>query len=365
MDSKLSLFTPGPLQVSERVKESVRRSDLVHRGYVFGDILSDLQKKFLQVLELDNDYFPVFFTATGRGVNEAMITPYVLSKNPLIVSNGSWGDNLIKIAEYHRKDISRLELPKDKKIDPRKIDAALAADPAIDTLIVVHSETRSGILNPLEEIGELAKKHNLTLLVDAMSSAVVGKIDFKKIGVSLFTTSSAKGLRSFPGLGIVCGIVEEFERTKHYKKASHYFDIYDEFDRQKNHGEVRFAQSPVLFVALQEAVDEILEEGIDNRRRLIVDRTNDFRKWATENGLMFSYDPREFGYAVTTFTLPIGQTYRSFKSALVAHNIFLLYGDGYHGNQFQVSFLGAIHDVEIENLKQKLLDFMRKTNNIS
>ena len=355
LERKLLLFTPGPLKVSERVKERVRQSDLMHRGYVFADILMGLQEKLLKVLELDSDYFPVIFTSTGRGVNEAMIAPYVLSKNPLIVSNGNWGDNLIHIAEYYRKDVASIQLPKDRRIDWREIDAYLGTRPAIDTLIVVHQETRSGILNPLEDIGKLAKKHGCVLLVDAMSSAVVEEINFKNIGVSLFTTSSAKGLRSFPGLGIVCGKLEEFERIKMYKKASYYFDLYDEFERQKNAGEVRFAQSPILFAALLEAVDELLEEGVANRRHSIVERTKEFRKWAKDNDLLFSFDSVDLGHAVTTFTLPAGMNYRTFKNALAKHNIFLLYGDGYHGNQFQVSFLGDISEEDITILKSALV----------
>ena len=354
------LFTPGPLRVSERVKERVRQSDLMHRGYVFADILVGLQKKLVKVLELNNEYFPVIFTSTGRGVNEAMIAPYVLSKNPLIVSNGSWGDNLIRIAEYYRKDVARLQLPKDKKIDQREIDVYLESKPAIDTLIVVHQETRSGILNPLEDIGELAKKHGCVLLVDAMSSAIVEEINFKSIGVSLFTTSSAKGLRSFPGLGIVCGKSEEFERIKTYKKASYYFDLYDEFERQKNAGEVRFAQPPILFNALTEAVDEILEEGVENRRSTIHGRTKEFRKWARENGLTFAFHESELGHAVTTFTLTTHKTYKDFKDELRNLGVFLLYGDSYQGNQFQVSFMGALEDAHTELLKESLLRVLGK-----
>ncbi len=357
--NKQILFTPGPLQVSDRVKKVFSDVNITHRDHIFADIFSELQKKLLIAFELDERYFPCIFTATGRGANEAMIIPYVLNRKPLFATNGSWGDNLVEIASYYTSKNYVLSLPHDKRINPFAIDTFLSAHKDIDTLIVVHQETRSGILNPIEHIAEVSKKHGCKLVVDAMSSIVVEETNFADLNVAMFSCSSAKGLRSFPGLGIVCGKKEEFESFAEYKKSSHYLDIYAEYKKQSVKKEVRFAESSILIAALLEAVSELLEEGIQKRRNAIHKKTDEFRDWAILKKIQFAYERGGLGYAATTFTLPSPMTYAYFANALKKYNIFLLYGDGAEGNQFQVSFLGDLKGSHIGLLKKALEEILK------
>src|SRR3989338_8336353 len=105
------LFTAGPMQVSERVRMAASAPNLMHRDPIFTKMLGGIQKKLLRVSELDNKYFPCIFTATGHGVNEAMIIPFILNRTPLFVTNGSWGDNLVEIANRYKKKKYILRLP--------------------------------------------------------------------------------------------------------------------------------------------------------------------------------------------------------------------------------------------------------------
>src|SRR3989338_10245305 len=102
------LFTAGPMQVSERVRMAVSAPNLMHRDPAFTGMLGGIQKKLLKVFELNDEYFSCIFTATGHGVNEAMIVPFVLNHTPLFVTNGSWGDNLIEIAHRYKKNLNIL-----------------------------------------------------------------------------------------------------------------------------------------------------------------------------------------------------------------------------------------------------------------
>lgn len=350
------LFTPGPLKVSERVRDAFIGVDVMHRGYVFTALLSEVHKKLFQAFEVSDRYFPVIFTATGRGANEAMVAPYVLNRQPLFITNGSWGDNLIEIAGYYKKKLRVLNLPKDRKIDASIVADHLDLNPEIDSVFVVHHETRSGILNNLAAISEAVKSRGLKLLVDAMSSAILEETDFEELGVDMFTTSSAKGLRSFPGLSIVCGKADEFESFKNSAIAAHYFDIYKEFAAQKKDVRVRFAQSSPLFFALREALDELLEEGVASRRADIHEKTLNFRKWAKANSFESIISENELGHVVTTYKVPGGNKYYDLRSAMRSYGIFLLYGDSIEGSQFQVSLIGAVDNSEINQLKEAILD---------
>lgn len=353
---KQLLFTPGPLQVSLRVREALKKSNITHRDPLFQILLAKLQRNLLRVFGLGSSYFPCVFNATGRGANEAMIAPHVIGGSPLIITNGSWGDNLLDIASYYRKNVAQLELDRRRKIDPNSVNQYLAKHPNIDAVIVVHQETRSGILNPVKEIAEVVKKYRCKLLVDAMSSVIVEETRFGKIGADFFSCSSAKGLRSVPGLGIVVGKIVEFKKLKNIRAPAHYLDLFAEFKKQYEKKQLRFAESPALFTALHEAVSELLEEGVEERRRAIFLRTERFRRWARMSNLRFSFPESELGCAVTTFTLPAGLSYKKLVKKLRPYGIFLLYGDNEKGNQFQVSFMGAVGDKDISLLKKALID---------
>lgn len=353
------LFTPGPLKVSKRVLNAAKCGNILHRGEQFTELLTNLQEKLLRAFEVDNEYAVCLFTSTGRGVNEAIIAPFARHKQLAIVTNGAWGDNLIQIAQIHNPAIHTLECPKDRRIDPAQIEKFLKKYPKINTLAIIHQETRSGILNPLEDIAEVARSRGVSLIVDAISSVIAEKTNFQKLGISFFTCSSTKGLRSLPGLGIICGRRNEFDRLKNFPPPSHYFDAYAEYNSQINQKQVRFAQSTPLFSALYEAVSELLEEGVECRRNAIHSRTNDFRQWTKRNGIVIGGTTSEFGNVITNFELPADMKYSAFADKLKKRGIFPFHADPARDDQFQISFFGEFSDTEVRFLKKNILEVLR------
>ncbi|MDO8523027.1 MAG: aminotransferase class V-fold PLP-dependent enzyme [bacterium] len=355
----LLLFTPGPLQVSERVLEALRNGNLMHREEAFSALFSNLQSKLLNAFEVNEEYAACLFTSTGRGINEAMVAPFAKNRKLAVITNGAWGTDLLQIARLHGQNVMELKFSEKEAVEPGQVAEFLKQNPQIDSLALVHQETRTGILNPLEKIASAAAANGVTLLVDAMSSIIAEETNFQKLGVAFFTCGSTKGLRSIPGIGIICGKKEEFEKLSRFVPTSHYFDIFSEYESQVKNKKMRFAQPTPIFAALNESLSELLEEGLQQRRESISQRTADFRNWAVSNGIEIDGVASTLGHVITNFKLPSKIKYSVFSHELQKLGIYLLYGGEKDENTFQVSFFGAFSENDIAFLKKTLISILK------
>ncbi len=132
----------------------------------------------------------------------------------LVLLNGAYGQRMVKICEYYNRKCTVIETSEDQPLDPRRLDQTLEEDQLITHVAVVHCETTSGVLNPLEWAAEITARHERELLIDAMS-------EFGAIGLSVLKTpftaviaSSNKCLQGVPGMGFC--IVDK-KKLKHCK----------------------------------------------------------------------------------------------------------------------------------------------------
>ena len=117
--------------------------------------------------------------------------------------NGAYGDRIAKMAAMQSIAVTTLKYAESQPPAAADVRAALAADPAITHVIVVHCETTSGMLNPIEPIGRAAKEFGKTFVVDAMSSFGAIPIDLPGIGIDFLVSSSNKCIEGVPGFSFV------------------------------------------------------------------------------------------------------------------------------------------------------------------
>ena len=102
----------------------------------------------------------------------------------LVITNGAYADRALKLAEYLQMKVEALRYVEDTKPSPSDVDAILSEHSKqgqpFSTVFMVHSETTSGLINPIQEIGRMAKKHRADYIVDGMSSFGGIPIDFAK-----------------------------------------------------------------------------------------------------------------------------------------------------------------------------------------
>ncbi|MDA9965658.1 aminotransferase class V-fold PLP-dependent enzyme, partial [Gammaproteobacteria bacterium] len=200
------LFTPGPVNVAQNVREAICKQDICHREIDFDYLLQSIENKLLALFEIKNKekYRAVVITGSGTAANESMLSSVVAEKNILILSNGEFGERLHDISKIHNKNTFLLDFNWGEELSLNKIKAFLQMQ-KIDVIAMVHHETSSGMLNPLEKIGKLAKSRGAIFIVDCVSSAGAEVINLEKCNIAFCSSSSSKAIGSYPGLSFVVG----------------------------------------------------------------------------------------------------------------------------------------------------------------
>ena len=257
------LLNPGPATTSAKIKESLIVEDICPREKDFGRLLKRVGKKAAQVVNAGKNYGCVLLGGSGTGAVESCLGSCVDGDGGvIIVENGAYGRRMGQICEVLGIRKKTVHFGQDRAIDLEKVNHFLD-DHAADfrVLAFVHHETTSGILNPLSRLRELAEKHHLISLVDAMSSYAGVPIDLEKDPVDYLISSSNKCIQGVAGIGMVVVKLTELEAIKCFPKRSVYFDLYSNFMSQKEREQFLFTPPVQVLYGLDEALDEFFAEG--------------------------------------------------------------------------------------------------------
>ena len=153
------LFSPGPANISKRVKKAATGEDINHRGLKFEELFNGTRKLLLEICPGAGQYTPIIFTGSGTAAIEASIVGLKGSINgPLfVVSNGVYSQRAFEIAVKNGIDVHKLEFPHDKIPDTDVIAKEIERVKPAATYLV-HHETGTGILNPIDELAAILRK---------------------------------------------------------------------------------------------------------------------------------------------------------------------------------------------------------------
>ena len=204
----LLLFTPGPLTTSKAVKQAMLR-DVGTWDREFSNVVADVRQSLLAVAGVSKEqgYEAVLMQGSGSFGLEAVVTTMTPPQGKLLVLvNGAYGERIAKMAAMQSIALTTLKYPENQPPSAEDVRAALVADSAITHVVVVHCETTSGMLNPIESIGRVAAEFKKTFMIDAMSSSFGAiPIDIPGIGIDYLVSSSNKCIEGVPGFSfIIC-----------------------------------------------------------------------------------------------------------------------------------------------------------------
>ncbi len=361
--NKYLLFTPGPVNVAENVRMAICKEDICHREADFDHLLQSIENKLLKIFEIKNsaDYRAVVITGSGTAANESILSSVVGNKNILIISNGEFGERLYNISNIHNKNTFLLEFTWGKSFDLGKIEAYLKKH-KIDVVAMVHHETSSGMLNPLEKMGALSKENGALFIVDCVSSAGAEVIDMEKCHISFCSSSSSKAICSYSGLSFVVGKKEEFEKLKNLPVKTTYLNLYTFYDFIKNYSQTPNTPAVHLFYALEQALVNILTTGVYNHYVELKDKANFSREGMLNLGLKFLLDEKNMCSVLTTVHIPSHIDVTVFRQKLREKSIIIYEGKGCFKNKvFQVGNIGELSFANIQffldSLENVLLSF--------
>ncbi|MHC8441986.1 MAG: 2-aminoethylphosphonate aminotransferase [Candidatus Eutrophobiaceae bacterium] len=347
------LLNPGPVVLSQRVRQALMLPDLCHREPEFYALQQRIRASLLAVYGLSATHWTnALLTGSGTAAVEAMLCSLLPTQGKLlIVENGVYGERMSLIAQIHGIPYHRLRHDWLEKIDLHRLETALKRDPAITHLALVHHETTTGRLNDLLPIANICQARGIPLLLDAVSSFGAERIDFTEWGIAAAAATANKCLHGIPGCAFVILHKPSLPEQKNAPIHSLYLNLRDYLEQQDNDG-TPFTQSVHSFYALAEALAEFSQQGgLEHRRRTYWDRMERVRTGLEKLGIKPLLPKDECSSVLNSFHLPKGISYKKLHDYLKECGFIIYAGQGELAKSlFRISCMGEISNDDLDRL---------------
>lgn len=354
------LLTPGPLTTTSTVKEEM----LFDRCTWDNDYKSITQKIRAQLLELagaaEDEYTVVLMQGSGTfAVESVMHTATTNEDRALIITNGAYGERIIKMAMYIGLNFKEYRVQYNEYPIESEIKAILEEDQEITHIIMVHCETTTGILNPIEMVSKLSKEFGKTLIIDAMSSFGGLEINVPLLGIDYLISSANKCIQGVPGFGFVIAKREKLLACKGNSRSLS-LDLYDQWVEMEKDGKWRYTSPTHVVAAFSKAIDELLEEGgIPARFARYQNNNRMLRERLAKIGIHAYITDDKQSPIITTFLFPNEKfNFAEFYSYTKERGFVLYPGKLTDVDTFRIGNIGEIYEEDILALCEIIEEYM-------
>jgi 2-aminoethylphosphonate-pyruvate transaminase len=254
------LLTPGPVSTSRSVKSAMMR-DRASGGDEFHADLEHARAYMVGLVHGEGAYTAIPLPGSATYANEGVIAQLVPSGGKLLIhTNGVYGDRLIEIAAHLGTPYAVIRTAPFTPPTAEMFEQAVVADPAITHVMIVHCETSTGVLNPLQPVGEVCRRHTKGLFIDAVASFGAIELDARKLGFQAVTVSSNKCMQSVPGIGWAVVQKTALENARGHG-SSLVLDLWDQNQHMERTTAFRFTPPTQVVAAFAQACREHAQEG--------------------------------------------------------------------------------------------------------
>jgi 2-aminoethylphosphonate-pyruvate transaminase len=342
--SSYVLLNPGPVLTTPKVKAALVHHDVCHRDEDFSVLVQKLRKKLKTIFKGTDEHEVLPITGSGTSAIEAAIASVIPpDKKVLIIINGAFGERYLEVAQVHKMNIEILDFGWANNVDLEKVENILTNDPDISAVIMAHHETSVGILNPVNEIGAMCRRHDAIFIVDAVASLGAEDIDVVRDNIDVCLSSANKAIHAIAGVAFVCVNQRAWDVMKKVEPRVYYLDL-----RRYRQYAIEAEQTPFTpavssFFALDAAIDELLEDGIENRWRMYKEKNalikNSFRAMGLEFLTDFGNESNTISIVKVPEFISFAELYSSMKDfGYIIYNCKAHLADKY----FQISNMGNL-----------------------
>ena len=347
------LFTPGPLTTSPTVKQAMLR-DVGSWDYELREVVKEIRLKLLEIAGANpSDYTTILMQGSGSFGLEAVIGSTVPPDGKLLaITNGAYGDRIVTIASILNIETVVIKSAENETPDLDKIKSTLHAEPDITNVIVVHCETTTGIVNPIEKIGEVVKQYPAKYIVDAMSSFGAVEIDMAVLGIDYLVSSPNKCIEGVPGFSFIIAKLSSFMKTRGYARSL-CLDILGQYEGFKKNGQFRYTPPTHTLMAFRQAIAEFeAEGGVEARAGRYRANYKTLVDGMRKMGFKEFLDPDDQGYIITSFYYPESDrfTFNEFYKRLHDKNYVIYSGKITFADTFRIGNIGRIFESDIYDL---------------
>lgn len=266
-DHDVELLIPGPVPVSAEVLAAMGQPLRQHYGPDWLPDYDQFTARLRRVFDTTGSVYPI--PASGSGGIEAMLGSLIGPEGRTgVIVNGFFGNRLLHIARSYTPHVEVLQVPWERPADPDDVRRWLRAR-RVQLLAVVHSDTSTGVLNPVPEIAEAAHGEGVAVAVDAVSSLGGAPFHTDLWGLAAAATAAQKCLETPPGVAPVAVTSRGWSVIDGQARASTgwYLNLrtWRQYEKEWPHHPYPVTIPVNNILALDRALARILDEGLEAR----------------------------------------------------------------------------------------------------
>ncbi|UCD98928.1 MAG: alanine--glyoxylate aminotransferase family protein [Chloroflexota bacterium] len=350
------MFVPGPVDVDVEVLNAQSRAMLPHRSEEFETIYRRASEKAKQLFQTEA---PILIaTCSGTGLQEAAIRN-LAKQSVLSCVNGAFSQRWFEVARSNGKQAELLEVEWGQPITPQKIAKALQGK-NFEMVTLVHNETSTGVLNPIEQIAALVHQvsPDTIICIDAVSSLGGIPIKMDAWGLDMVLTSSQKCLALPPGLALAAVSDRALNYAKEVPDRGWYFDLI-RMETHRNKDSTPATPAMSLIFALDLQLDRILKEGLENRFSRHKAMAELVQSWVKAKGFQILAEEGYRSLTVTTVSNSLNLDIAALNAFLLAKDMRIAEGYGKLKNHsFRIAHMGETQLADIQELLSALDEFI-------
>ncbi|KRF56625.1 MULTISPECIES: 2-aminoethylphosphonate--pyruvate transaminase [Priestia] len=358
MKNPYLLLTPGPLSTTASVRETMLK-DWCTWDDEYNNLVQDIRKRLVKLATASSLYTAVLMQGSGTFCVEAAIGTFVprVEGKILIAANGAYGLRMVHMCEAIGINNTVYKVKETESFDTDVIERMLQEDEDITHVAVVHCETTTGILNPIEEVCCIAKRYNKMTIVDAMSSFGGIPMDIEQLQIDLLISSSNKCIQGVPGFGFVIAKTDELEKCKGNARSLS-LDLYDQYKTmEKDKGKWRFTSPTHVVRAFYQALLELEEEGgVQGRFKRYRENQHLLVTGMRRLGFNTLLQSKQQSPIITSFLYPTYSffTFQGFYQSLKKQGFVIYPGKVSQVDTFRIGNIGDVHKQDIERLLEAI-----------
>lgn len=295
MPGHLKLFIPGPVEVHPEVLQACSVPMISHRAKDYEALQARTREKLKELLHVRSGRV-FLFTSSATGAMEGAVRN-LSTKRVLSCACGAFSERWHEIAKENGRAADAYSVAWGTPNRPEEIDKLLATG-KYDALTLVHNETSTGLMNPLEEIAEVVRRHpDVMFCVDAVSSMAGVDIDFEALGIDMLLAGVQKAFGLPPGLTVVAVSPRALKKAGGVPDRGHYFDLV-QFQKYDDKNQTPETPAISLIHALDVQLDRMKRDGFAARFAKTLEMAKACRAWALDRFALFP----EKGYESVTLT---------------------------------------------------------------
>lgn len=348
------LFTPGPLTTSRPVKQAMLR-DLGSRDTAFIEIVAQIRSRLLGLADLSQQkgYEAVLMQGSGTFSIESVLSSAIPPQGALlVVVNGAYGKRIVSIAERYGIETVVVESSENEAPDVEAVRRALAERPEVAMVAAVHCETTSGIMNPIDEIGQAVKEADKIYFVDSMSAFGAIPVDFDACQIDYLVSSANKCIEGVPGFGFVLCRRDALTATEGWARTVS-LDLLAQWQGLERNGQFRFTPPTHTLLAFHKALSELEDEGgVAAREQRYRKNYERLLRGTRQLGLQ-EYVPASLqGPIITSFRYPEDKNFdfERFYEALSQRGYVIYPGKVTNADCFRIGNIGRLFPSDVDGL---------------